>query len=532
MKKAKQIVLALVLVVSIALLAAGLAACNKSNYVHPTRVSVYETTGTQSSLLGRKSSLTFADFKEEDYSRQTVYVSTEETYQNFVGYGAAMTHASANLLMRADEDTRTEILNDLFSREGANFSVVRIPIGASDYVPVGNVNDKNYKPSDDFFTCDDMPAGETDEALEHFNLTHDADIIAVLKLVKAINPDVKFMASPWSAPAWMKDYTLVGGGNLNVSKFGEEIYGIYADYLVRFVSEYKKQGIDISMLSILNEPSVGALDYPTMNLTPTEAAKITSLAGQKLRAAGYDTDILGWDFNYGSSSAGFADIYLEELYENTDAGNYSSTVALHCYDGDGYYNSATLFGLKNGIQRAYDLGKSSLITEITENAGGTDFASNLTYASRNVVVNPCAVQSDEDDNFWNGCGGALYWNFVLTSSGGPTPSAHDACFGVISLDEIKRQGETYFKYTKSSAYYAMAQVSRFMYNVNGVPCKGIKATTMYYDLNVMAFLRGDGAAIVVVCNTSETNNAPIDVVINGKVISYDMLPQSMVTFVA
>lgn len=524
--------MAAALALSVLALAFGLTACNKTTYVHPSRVSVYETTGTQSSLLSRKSSLTFEDFEEEDYSRQTVYVSTDDTYQEFAGYGAAMTHASAYLLMRADEATRTEILNDLFSRDGANFSVVRIPIGASDYVPTGNVNDKNYNPSDDFFTCDDMPSGQTDENLEHFNLTHDEDLIKVCKLIKQINPDVAFMASPWSAPAWMKDYTLVGGGSLDVTTFGDRIYDIYSNYLVKFIDEYKKQGIDISMMSILNEPSVGSLDYPTMALNPSEAATVTCLVGQKLKDAGLKVDILGWDFNYGSSSAGFADIYLESLYADSDAGKYSSTVAFHCYDGDGYFNSNMMFGLKNGIQAAYDYGKASLITEITENEGGTDFASNLTYASRNVVVSPCAVQSDEDDNFWNGSCGALYWNFVLTSSGGPTPSGHSACYGVITLDEINRQGNTEYRYSKSSAYYAMAQVSRFMYKVDGKPCKAIKATTMYYDLNVMAFLRGDGAAVVVVCNTSETNNAPVDIVIDGKVVSYEMLPQSMVTFVA
>lgn len=515
-KKAAAVIACGTLILS----AAGLTACKGVRYTPPKTVSVYETTGTKSSLMNRKTSLKFEKFGEEDYSRQTVYVSTDAKYQQYKGYGASMTHASASLLTAADEETRKDILDDLFSREGANFSVVRIPLGASDYIA-----DKVY------FTCDDLPSGETDKNLEKFNLEHDAELISVLKEIIKINPDVKFMASPWSAPAWMKqNESLVGGGGLKT-----DMYETYADYLVKFVAEYAKQGIEISMLTLLNEPSVGALSYPTMDLTATEAALLTELTGERLRAQGFNTDIVAWDFNYGSSSAAFADTYLEQIYEENakTAGKYSSTVGLHGYDGDGYFSPETMFGMKDGIEKiSKEYGKASLITEITESAAGTDFASNLTYACKNIVINPCAVQTDVDENAWNGASGALYWNFVLTSEGQPTPAYHgNECYGVISLDTVVRQGKTTYKYSKSSAYYAMAQVSKFLYNVNGKPCYALKTVTDYVDLNVMSYYRADGAIISVICNTNETNNAPVDLVIDGKKISYEMMPQSIVTFV-
>ena len=101
------------------------------------------------------------------------------------------------------------------------------------------------------------------------------------------------MASPWSAPAWMKqNSSLLGGGSLK-----EDMYETYADYLVKFVSEYKKLGIDISMLTLLNEPSVGALSYPTMDMTATEASLITEYTGKKLEEEGRKADIVSWDFN-------------------------------------------------------------------------------------------------------------------------------------------------------------------------------------------------------------------------------------------
>ena len=316
---------------------------------------------------------------------------------------------------------------------------------------------------------------------------------------------------------------------------------MYADYLVKFISEYAKQGIDISMLTIVNEPSVGALSYPTMDMTATQASVITEYAGEKLKAQNFKTDIVSWDFNYGSSSGAFADTFFETLYEDDakTSGKYSGTVAFHGYDGDGYYNSDTMYGLKNGIEKvSKEYKKASLITEITESAASTDFASNLTYACKNVVVNPCAVQTDVDDNAWNGCGGALYWNFVLDSDGGPTPASHggNACYGVITLDEVTRQGKTVYKYSKSSAYYAMAHVSKFLYEVDGVPCRALKAVMAdgiqgLSDVCVMAYYRNDGAIIAVVCNTNDQSDAAVDLVINNKKLSYHMVPQSVVTFV-
>ena len=188
------------------------------------------------------------------------------------------------------------------------------------------------------------------------------------------------MASPWSAPAWMKqNSSLLGGGSLK-----EDMYETYADYLVKFVSEYKKLGIDISMLTLLNEPSVGALSYPTMDMTAIEASVITEYTGKKLEEAGIKADIVSWDFNYGSSSSAYADTYFEALYEDgaKTSGKYTNTVGFHGYDGDGYFNPETAYGMRNGIQKISEYNKASLITEITESAASKDFASNLTYSCK------------------------------------------------------------------------------------------------------------------------------------------------------
>ena len=482
-------------------------------------VEVYETTGTKSSLMQQKDSVPLTAFEGEGEERPTIYVDSSKQYQSYIGYGASLTHASAYLLMQADEATRNEILYELFSREGANLSVVRIPVGASDYVP-----------GDFYFTCDDLPYGQTDLTLSRFNLDHDTDIISVAKKIVEINPDVTFMASPWSAPAWMKTTnTLLGGGSLKST-----MYEVYADYLVKFITEYQKFGIRIEMLTLVNEPSVGSLSYPTMNMNGTEAAIITNYVGTKLEALGLKVDIVSWDYNYGSSYVDSADAYFDTMYNEyaETAGKYSNTVAFHGYDGDAYWNYSNNCGLKSGIQKvSQEYGKASMITEITESEISFDFAGNLCWACENIVVNPCAVQSDGEGNRWNGCGGALYWNLVLDSNGQPCPADHSACFGVISLDSKTQNGVTSYQYSKSSAYYAMAHISKFLYDVDGVGCYAIDANTINKEFVVLAYSRNDGAIVVAVLNTIPNKASEVDIVVDGKKISYNMQPQSLVTFV-
>ena len=482
-------------------------------------VEIYETTGTKSDLMQQKESVLLTPFEEEEKNKPTVYIDFSKKYQSYMGYGASLTHASAYLLMQADEATRSEVLHALFSREGANLSIVRIPVGASDYIP-GNT----------YFTCDDLPAGQTDPTLEKFNLDHDADIISIAKAIIQINPDVTFMASPWSAPAWMKtNEKLVGAASLK-----SNMLQVYADYLVKFITEYKKQDIDITMLTLLNEPGVGDLSYPTMNMSGTEAAIITRYVGTKLETLGLEVDIVAWDYNYGSSYADRANSYFNSLYDDfaDTAGKYSNTVAFHGYDGDAYWNDSRQFGLKSGIQKvSQEYGKASIITEITESDISYDFANNLTWACKNIVLSPCAVQSDGEGNAWNGCGGALYWNVVLDSNGQPCPADHGVCFGVISLDSKTQNGVTSYQYSKSSAYYAMAHISKFLYDVEGVGCYAINATVNSKDLSVLAFYRNDGAIVLAVLNANRGKANEVDVVFNGKKISYNIQAQSLVTFV-
>ena len=98
---------------------------------------------------------------------------------------------------------RDAVMADLFGPKGDRLSVLRQPMGASDFV------------AGDFYTYDDVPAGETDYAMEDFTIAHDRPrILPLLRQALRLNPDLTVVATPWSPPAWMKTNDSLIGGRL------------------------------------------------------------------------------------------------------------------------------------------------------------------------------------------------------------------------------------------------------------------------------------------------------------------------------
>ena len=178
-------------------------------------------------------------FSEARSDAPVIVVNDMEQFQPIEGLGFALTGGSAQLLMQMTPERRAALLKRLFTTEGDGIGVsyLRVSIGASD------MNDHVY-------SYDDMAPGELDPNLTKFSLAPDeATVIPVLKEILAIDPLIKILGSPWSAPAWMKTNDMVKGGNLK-----PEFYGAYAEYLVKYIEGMKAEGIPITAITVENEP--------------------------------------------------------------------------------------------------------------------------------------------------------------------------------------------------------------------------------------------------------------------------------------
>ena len=204
-------------------------------------VNVWITTADQSKLLHQESDLAWV--KDNTPNDSTIVIDGEKAYQQMDGFGAAMTDSSAWLIAnKLNSEQRSNLMNKLFDhKQGIGISYLRLPMGATDF------SLKSY-------TYDDMPEGQTDPNLQNFSIDYDkAYIIPTLHKAKELNPDLKIMGSPWSAPAWMKTSGSLIKGSLN-----PDFYQAYADYFTKFVQTYAAEGLSIDAITPQNRAPLRA----------------------------------------------------------------------------------------------------------------------------------------------------------------------------------------------------------------------------------------------------------------------------------
>src|SRR6266480_1943555 len=244
---------------------------------------VWLTTGDGSKLLSREADVHF-DSGIPPATLLRIAVDEGTTYQEIVGFGAAITDASAWLIQnKLAPAQRKALLQELFGRNpGLGLSFTRLTMGASDF----SLHQYSY---------DDMPAGQTDSSLVHFSIdSNRAYVLPTLQRALAINPQLKIMASPWSPPGWMKTT-----GSLIQGTLLPEAYGPLAEYFGRYIEAYRAEGVPIYAITVQNEPHYEPANYPGMRLEPPARARfVGQYLGPLFARSGIGTIILDWDHNW------------------------------------------------------------------------------------------------------------------------------------------------------------------------------------------------------------------------------------------
>ncbi len=187
-----------------------------------------------------------------------VAVDPERRFQRIDGFGFSLTGGSALLISRLPAAERQLLLRELFLPDGAGIGVsfLRLGIGASDL-------------SEQSFSCDDRPAGEEDFALAHFDIAAgDREVIPLLREILAIAPALRIIATPWSAPPWMKTNGGFVGGTLR-----RDCFSVYAAYFVRYIRAMREHGITVHAITPQNEP-LNRKNEPSMVMEAPRAGGI------------------------------------------------------------------------------------------------------------------------------------------------------------------------------------------------------------------------------------------------------------------
>lgn len=381
-----------------------------------------------------------------------ISIDSSEKYQTIDGFGFALTGGSAYLLNKMSAEDRKEALRKFYDPEyGIGASMVRISIGASDL-------------SKKCFTYDEKLIG-TDKELKKFNIkAGDKEVIPMLKEILAINPNIKILATPWSAPTWMKTKRLYGGGNLKT-----EYYQVYADYFVKYLQAMKNNGINVNTISCQNEPECDT-NKPSMAMDAVSQANfIGKYLGPTLEKNGFgDIEILCWDHNCDKKD------YALTVMGDADANKYVTGSAWHLYAGD----ISTL----SEVYAEQPEKKLYLTEQWTGRTG--DFAGDFKWHLSNVILGTM-------NNYGNA---AFEWNLASDQNCDPhTLGGCPDCKGAVTINKNTKKIDSY-----NQAYYIVGQVSKFV-KPGSVR---ISAKSNDNSLETSAFERTDGKLVVVVLNSS------------------------------
>ncbi|HVR81212.1 MAG TPA: glycoside hydrolase family 30 beta sandwich domain-containing protein [Luteimonas sp.] len=443
------------------------------------RVQVWVTTSDHSQTLTPATSAEFAEAKRLPI---TIDVDSGKRFQEMVGFGAAITDASAWLIQyRMDANQRKALLQELFGRSpGIGLSFTRLTIGASDF-------------SRRHYSLDDVPAGSVDPGLARFSIEPNrADVVPVTRAALAINPQLKVMASPWSAPAWMKTTDSLIKGTLR-----EEYYDAFARYLVRYVDGYAAEGIPIFALTLLNEPSYEPDDYPGMRLSSRQRARlIADHLGPLLQRRASSTLIFDWDHNWDKPEEPLG------VLSDQDAARHVAGVAWHCYGGD--------VAAQSKVHDAFP-DKDAYLTECSGGDWEPVRSGGLTLLARQLII--------QAPRHW--ARGVLFWNLALDEKAGPHAGGCDTCRGVVTIHTA--DGSV----TRNDEYYALAHASRFV----RPGAYRIHSGAGQAEVDNVAFRNADDGSIVLIVTNSAGASRRFSVASLGRTFEYALPAKSLATFV-
>jgi len=378
------------------------------------KVATWLTTPDGSSLFAQQP--TNLRFTTGAASAPIIDIDDKQTFQSIDGFGYALTGGSAELLMRMTPEKRAALLHELFTPDSTNIgaSYLRVSIGSSD------MNDHVY-------SYDDLPAGDTDPTLAKFSLDPDrADVIPILKQILAINPKIKLLASPWSAPAWMKTNDNVKGGELD-----PKFYPVYAAYLVKYISGMKHEGINIDAITIQNEP-LNPKNTPSMVMQAEQQDEfIRDDFGAALARAGLTTKIILYDHNCDRPD------YPLTILQDPAANKYVDGSGFHLYGG-------TIDALTK-VHDAFPT-KNLYFTEQMVIDDGATPTNKIADPVQHIIIGATRNWSRN----------VLLWNLAADPHNGPHTDngGCPVCQGAITLD-----GDAV---GRNRAFYTLAHASKFV----------------------------------------------------------------------
>ena len=153
---------------------------------------------------------------------------------------------------------RQRILEAYFHEDGACYSLTRTHMNSCDFSRFHY----SYAPV------------EGDVDLKHFSIDPDREfLIPMMQAAQAISKDgFHIIASPWTAPPWMKDNNAWVGGHLR-----PEMQPTWAQFFVKYAQAYAEEGLPIWGFTVENEPHGNGDNWESMLYSPEQMTEFVQL---------------------------------------------------------------------------------------------------------------------------------------------------------------------------------------------------------------------------------------------------------------
>ena len=472
-------------------------------------------------------------------------VNPDDRRQTIDGFGGSLTESSAFVLACLSPEQRAAILQELFGEEGANFSVTRTQIGASDFSVEGRYSlcEQEGDTALASFSLDrdkeGFPKAKYPQIRdEHYDLYH---LMLDVWRLKQSQQDKTFriMANTWTAPAWMKEngkYYERENGFHRGGALLPEYYQTYADYIARYVEAWRAEGVDIWAVTPVNEPMGNDGGWESMDFSPAvETEFIAKYLGPTFRKRGLgDVAIYGFDQNIFEMLP-----YTEAIYGNAEARSYTTGMAVHWYGStldcfpevldrvhaanpdktlfhsEGCIDNLGLDGWPGvgdyaGYKESGWFGNDRFWWDPT----ATDWAYSTQWAGethpRYVPVHRYARYIINGINHW--LTGFCDWNIVLDSIGGPN-HVGNFCGAEVMVDYSLTTNEAltgptiYF----TPYYYVLKQFSRSMRPGDTVLGVHSPFADNLSPIHLCASVNADGQYAINILNTGKATNVPVQI---------------------
>ncbi|XP_018326581.1 glucosylceramidase-like [Agrilus planipennis] len=444
--------------------------CDTVDPLKQLRKGLYVAYETNKEGLRLEKSVAEYDIRSNgDYE---LVVNDSKTYQTIHGFGGSFTDSFAINYLNLSRTTREKLIRSYFSDEGSEYNLCRVPIAGTDFSTHG-------------YTYDDTENDDEDVGLSNFSLK-DEDYTYKIPLVKVAQNlaknNIKLLASPWSAPKWMKTRKQYAG---MFSFVKSEYYQAWADYILRFLREYKEQDIEFWGLTTGNEPSLAFFignRIPTNGWLPNNLRKwIGENLGPTIRNSEFSKiKLLGID-----DQNFFYPWYPKYLLNDEKVAEYLDGFSVHWY-----WN--IIFG-RSFLKRASEEISNKFVISSEACSGSYLVTPHVILGSwiRGLLY---AIDIIEDLN--RNVTGWIDWNMALDTTGGPTYIGNNVDSPIIVNAE---QDEFY----KNPMYYSIIHFSKF------IPPGSVRIELAgsVSGLYSVAFRRPDKGTTIVLINRSNNQIA-------------------------